>query len=271
MNLVDVFKTPMTDFNYDLAVAQAIALIKSYSFDTNGITVENLVQKWLSNYQRNWVRLAAIEALYLGRYKTISMEQIMEVWLRIGTPNVHFTGEFERLICRQLPKHLVISDSSWSKQEESLLFSSLNETANSEALSHKDPKDLFTSQSFPQEEISFPYNNSSKTLSEVKKAFKQVRGRGDGEIRGQGDREIGSPKGLAPLRSASRGDREIGGQDECLASDSSLYLSEDKPQPSDNYHLPSHSPNITNFHPIVDDSSFFDKLKSLAFNSDRLN
>ncbi len=229
MNLADVFKTPMTDFNYDLAVAQAIALIKSYSFDTNGITVENLVQKWLSNYQRNWVRLAAIEALYLGRYKTVSMEQIMEVWLRIGTPNVHFTGEFERLICRQLPKHLVISDSSWSKQEESLIFNSLNETANSEDLSHKDPKDLFTSQSSPQAEILFPHNRSSKTLSEVKKAFKQGR---------LGDREIGR---------------------------------KDKPQPSDNYHLPSHSPNITNFHPIVDDSSFFDRLRSLAFNGDRLN
>ena len=52
----------MTELNCDLAVAQAIALIKSYSFDTNGNSAEKLVQKWLNNYQENWVRLAAIEA-----------------------------------------------------------------------------------------------------------------------------------------------------------------------------------------------------------------
>ena len=190
MNLANVFKTPMTDFNYDLAVAQAIALIKSYSFDTNGITVEDLVQKWLSIYQRNWVRLAAVEALYLGRYKTVSIEQIMEVWLRIGTPNVHFTGEFERLICRQLPKHLVISDSSWCKQEESLIFNSLNKTANSQHLLHNNPKDLFPSQSSPQAEILFPHNKSSKTLSEIKNILKQGRQR-DWETGRLGDRETG--------------------------------------------------------------------------------
>ncbi|ELS01424.1 hypothetical protein Xen7305DRAFT_00011280 [Xenococcus sp. PCC 7305] len=119
MNQADLPKTSMTELNGDLAVAQAIALIKSYSFETNGNSVENLVQKWLHDYQGNWVRLAAIEALYLGRYKSVSIEQIMAVWLRIGTPNIHFKGEFERLICRKLPKYL-IPNPFWLETENSL-------------------------------------------------------------------------------------------------------------------------------------------------------
>ena len=315
MNQADVPKTPMSELNCDLAVSQAIALIKSYSFDTNGTTAEKLVQKWLNNYQGNWVRLATIEALYLGRYKTVSIEQIMEVWLRIGTPNIHFKGEFERLICRQLPKHLVISDSSGIETEESLPCKSnngLNETSNYDHWQDRESSDLLNSESSPQAELVYPDNKPPKTLSEVKNILKQAtrnkRCRDGGSIfpkfgglepeiqsnfpplQGKGaprDKERASgasasalaklPTQGIPIRGQARTKRGNVHQEtsneqqgKCLSPYSSSPLPEDKTQSSDNCHLPYHSRKIRNFHPILDNSSFFDKLKSLAINSDCL-
>ena len=101
----------MTDLTQNLSLAQARSLIDSYAFDLGHVDAERLLQYWLELYQASWIRLATVEALYLGRYKAISIEQILNVWLRIGSPNPHFTYEFERLICRKLPKHLCnISD-----------------------------------------------------------------------------------------------------------------------------------------------------------------
>lgn len=97
----------MTKLTQDLSIAQALSLIDSYAFDVGGNKPEELLQSWLSVYHSSWIRLATIEALYLGRYKTISIQQILNVWVRLGNPNTHFTHEFERLICRKLPKHLI--------------------------------------------------------------------------------------------------------------------------------------------------------------------
>ena len=96
----------MTELTQDLSLAQARSLINSYAFDLGRDDAEKLLKYWLDLYHASWIRLATIEALYLGRYKAISIEHILSVWLRIGTPNPHFTYEFERLICRKLPKHL---------------------------------------------------------------------------------------------------------------------------------------------------------------------
>ena len=96
----------MTELTQDLSLAQARSLIDSYAFDLGCNNSERLFESWLDIYHASWIRLATIEALYLGRYKAISVEQILNVWLRLGNPNPHFTYEFERLICRKLPKHL---------------------------------------------------------------------------------------------------------------------------------------------------------------------
>lgn len=97
----------MTELTKRLAVEQTSILIKSYAFDLGKSSIEGFLQKWLDRYHASWIRLATIEALYLGRYKAVSIEQILGVWLRLGSPNTHFTHEFERLICRKLPTHLI--------------------------------------------------------------------------------------------------------------------------------------------------------------------
>lgn len=88
------------------AAAAAALLLANYSFDVGGYRASELVERWIGHYPANWVRLAVIEALYQGRYKAVSVEQILVIWLRRNQPLYHFKYEFERLVCSKLPKEL---------------------------------------------------------------------------------------------------------------------------------------------------------------------
>ena len=89
----------MTELAKDAAALNAANLLIHYSFDLGGYTVEELVGRWLQHYPASWLRTAVIEALYQGRYKAISVAQILMLWHRRGQPLCHFNHEFERIIC----------------------------------------------------------------------------------------------------------------------------------------------------------------------------
>lgn len=99
--------TEMRESTTDSAVAYAIALLSHYGFELRGYTAAELVSLWLRKYSAHWVRLGIIEALYQGRYKAVSVEQILAVWARRGQPIYRFNHEFERLISRKLPQNLM--------------------------------------------------------------------------------------------------------------------------------------------------------------------
>jgi hypothetical protein len=84
----------------------AVALLLHYIFDLGGYNARELVERWLRFYPANWVRLAAIEALYQGRYKAVSVEQILSIWQRRGQIQPHFNCEFERLVCGNIQPRL---------------------------------------------------------------------------------------------------------------------------------------------------------------------
>jgi hypothetical protein len=90
----------------DVAADAAAVLLANYSFDLGRYKAAELVERWLNSYPAEWVLLAAIEALYQGRYKAKSIEQILTIWTRRQQPLYHFNQEFEILICRKLPAHL---------------------------------------------------------------------------------------------------------------------------------------------------------------------
>ncbi len=90
-----------------LAIEQAVMLLNDYSFDLDGYMVEQLVQEWVQHYQPRWVRLAIIEALYQGRYKAISVIQILAFWERRRDPLCHFNREFEQMVCGRLMPQLL--------------------------------------------------------------------------------------------------------------------------------------------------------------------
>lgn len=83
-----------------------VALLLHYIFDLGGYSARELVAHWTAHYPSNWVRLAVIEALYQGRYKAISVEQILGLWQRRGQMRQHFNCEFERLVCGNIHSRL---------------------------------------------------------------------------------------------------------------------------------------------------------------------
>ncbi len=92
----------MTDPARD--AASVTDLLTRYSFDLSGYTVDRLAEYWLQRYPSDWIRLAVIEALYQGRYKAVSVEQILNLWRRRDKPLYHFNRDFERIIAPPFAK-----------------------------------------------------------------------------------------------------------------------------------------------------------------------
>ncbi|MBD2442562.1 hypothetical protein H6G25_04970 [Dolichospermum sp. FACHB-1091] len=84
----------------------AAKLLTHYSFDLNGYNASELIDRWQVEYPIHWLHLAVIEALYQGRYKAISVQQILTFWRRKGETTYHFNMEFERMICSKFPERL---------------------------------------------------------------------------------------------------------------------------------------------------------------------
>lgn len=99
--------TPASSTSADLA----IALLIHYSFDLSGYSANELVKIWQKQFSVDWLHLAVIEALYQGRYKAISVQQILIMWHRRGQTTFHFNMEFERLICSKFPQRLTLQSS----------------------------------------------------------------------------------------------------------------------------------------------------------------
>ncbi|MCC5616502.1 hypothetical protein LC605_15765 [Nostoc sp. CHAB 5836] len=90
----------------DTSANLAIALLINYSFDLSGYNANELVERWQTQYPLNWLHLAVIEALYQGRYKAVSVQQILVFWQRRDQATYHFNMEFERMICSKFPQSL---------------------------------------------------------------------------------------------------------------------------------------------------------------------
>jgi hypothetical protein len=74
--------------------------LEEYCFDLSGFQVDELMAIWQERLEAepSWIRAAVIEALYQGRYKAFSVEQILQGWKRRGHPIRHFNSEFERIV-----------------------------------------------------------------------------------------------------------------------------------------------------------------------------
>jgi hypothetical protein len=77
---------------------QAIGLLRYYGFDLLSASIEEQMADWLDRYPTKWVLQAIVEALYQGRYKAVSVNQILAIWQRRGQPLCHFNHEFERIV-----------------------------------------------------------------------------------------------------------------------------------------------------------------------------
>ncbi len=82
----------------DLVIADVAELLTRYSFDLGSRPLDQWIDQWVEQYPLDWLAKAVVEALYQGRYKAISVWQILDFWRRRGKPLQHFNREFERII-----------------------------------------------------------------------------------------------------------------------------------------------------------------------------
>ncbi|MEO1145085.1 MAG: hypothetical protein AAFY26_05755 [Cyanobacteria bacterium J06638_22] len=94
----------MTEPLNDPIVWVAADLLDRYGFERGAFSAEQLIGYWLRSYPAEWIRSAVLEALYQGRYKSVSVGQILAIWKRRGQPLYHYSFEFERMICGTLSR-----------------------------------------------------------------------------------------------------------------------------------------------------------------------
>jgi hypothetical protein len=95
-------------------------LICRYGFDLDDVASQDWIIRWMSNFPSQWIYLAILEALHQGRYKIISVEQLLNRWLRKGRPSYHFKEDFESLINRAIPEELLTKIKEPSEYNPSL-------------------------------------------------------------------------------------------------------------------------------------------------------
>jgi hypothetical protein len=87
-------------------LVKAANLLRYYSFDLSVRDMELQLYDWLITYPAPWIPAAVIEALYQGRYKSVSVEQILLFWQRRQQPQPLYGRDFEQLVCDRLPDRL---------------------------------------------------------------------------------------------------------------------------------------------------------------------
>ncbi|HEY9627113.1 MAG TPA: hypothetical protein V6C84_07410 [Coleofasciculaceae cyanobacterium] len=129
------------------AAVDVAELLKRFSFDLNGFTAEQLAFTWLAQYPDHWVCLSLVEALYQGRYKAVSVEQILRFWQRRGQPLYHFNHEFERIIRGRFSRNLLTysspaSLSTPSPKPSSQIADALSSQPSDAEVNAEQPEDL---------------------------------------------------------------------------------------------------------------------------------
>jgi hypothetical protein len=150
------------------AFSAAKSLLEHYGFDLGEQTSGQLLDRWGDQCDPRWIRLALIEALHQGRYKAVSVEQILSLWSRRGQPSYHFDREFEALICNNQPQDLASMSpradavESLEQGSKSKLETAIGAMARSQA-SHGSPVQSLSQPKIELSQSAQPPNPSSQT------------------------------------------------------------------------------------------------------------
>jgi hypothetical protein len=153
-------------------IRQTIILIKYYSFDLRGYHVRELIIKWTKIYPHNWLPLGVTEAIYQGRLKAVSVEQILNLWLKKGGVSQSFNYEFCRLIKPEITflleedKELrdIFSDEFYCEDLDQIL--PINNKSNNEEILSQDTTIIFTESSV----------NNFQPLDDYSQCFQKLKG-----------------------------------------------------------------------------------------------
>jgi len=82
--------------------------LEAYGFEGLDEFTPNLLKEWSKEYPETWPVLAMVEAIHQGRYKLLSIQQILRCWQRRGTPRTNFDRTFQRQILDEVWQPLVL-------------------------------------------------------------------------------------------------------------------------------------------------------------------
>jgi hypothetical protein len=88
----------------------AVAMLCCYGFDLGGQTAVNVVRTWGRQYDSSWLVPAIIATLDRGRYKAVSIDQVLAGWQRRGQPQLRFSKEFAAMVLSKLGQPVVLWD-----------------------------------------------------------------------------------------------------------------------------------------------------------------
>ncbi|MGI0482824.1 hypothetical protein ACN4EE_18815 [Geminocystis sp. CENA526] len=152
-------------------IRQTIILIKYYSFDLNGYKIKELIIKWTKLYPHHWLPFAVTEAIYQGRLKAVSVEQILNVWQKKGQINQSFNYEFSRLI---QPNIIISIDED---NELKYIFSNVNNQEKLPLVSnHQESHNLSENVVIDQEKTLESGMNNFEPLNDYSQCFQKLKG-----------------------------------------------------------------------------------------------
>ncbi|WP_287127738.1 hypothetical protein [Candidatus Cyanaurora vandensis] len=73
----------------------------AYGFEGLDDTTSQLLCDWSEEFPETWPILAVVEAVHQGRYKVLSIQQILRCWQRRGQPRINFDRNFQRQILEE--------------------------------------------------------------------------------------------------------------------------------------------------------------------------
>jgi hypothetical protein len=79
-------------------------VIEIYGLELGGYQIDTLLVTWFQKYDSTWILKAIVESLYRGRYKIVSVDNILKDWHRLGKPRYNFTPEYEWEIIQNIPE-----------------------------------------------------------------------------------------------------------------------------------------------------------------------
>jgi hypothetical protein len=100
-------------FNGHSLMNAVIKILQIYKFDLGDRSIQNIATDW-QKYDSIWLRSAITEAMYRGRYKIVSVEQILSNWERKQIVSCNFDVEFEHLIWGELIECISSTDADLS-------------------------------------------------------------------------------------------------------------------------------------------------------------
>jgi len=77
-----------------------LAAFKAYGFEGIDDRTGYLLEQWEVQFPEGWIAMAVVEAVYQGRYKVISVQQILLAWQRRGEPRTNFDWALQQQVLR---------------------------------------------------------------------------------------------------------------------------------------------------------------------------